>query len=273
MAYTPFPIIPGAGSGGGGGSSVHNDLTGRSAADAHPTSAITGLDAALAAADAIPETLIDAKGDVIVGTAADTAARLAVGSDGQVITADPSTSTNLRFIDPAHLLVRTAGTYIGPMSFGSVDQQVTLTANFPQFSRIWCPTPTAFDQFQFYVHTASSSGVVRISLYLPDAVGAPSTFHVNLVPSATTVGTGWKTHTVSGTLPAGPVWVRWDPSQSFVASGASGSALPPVGWGAGAFTQYSIFEQSRSYDGTDPSPLSGVYPKAQAPPIIRFRVA
>ena len=88
MAYTPFPIIPGAGSGGGGGSSVHNDLTGRSAADAHPTSAITGLDAALAAADAIPETLIDAKGDLVVGTAADTAARLGVGSDGQVLTAD-----------------------------------------------------------------------------------------------------------------------------------------------------------------------------------------
>lgn len=30
-------------SGDGGGSSVHNDLTGRSAADAHPISAITGL--------------------------------------------------------------------------------------------------------------------------------------------------------------------------------------------------------------------------------------
>jgi len=43
MAYTPFPIIPGAGSGGGGGSSVHNDLTGRSAADAHPTSPTAGL--------------------------------------------------------------------------------------------------------------------------------------------------------------------------------------------------------------------------------------
>ena len=28
MAYTPFQITPGAGSGGGGGSSVHNDLTG-----------------------------------------------------------------------------------------------------------------------------------------------------------------------------------------------------------------------------------------------------
>lgn len=48
MAYIPFPIVTGQTS-GGGGSSVHNDLAGRSAADAHPTSAITGLDAALAA--------------------------------------------------------------------------------------------------------------------------------------------------------------------------------------------------------------------------------
>jgi hypothetical protein len=35
------------GGGGGGGVTVHNLLTGRSTADAHPTSAITGLDAAL----------------------------------------------------------------------------------------------------------------------------------------------------------------------------------------------------------------------------------
>ena len=35
---------------GGGGVTVHNDLTGRSDADAHPISSITGLAAALAAA-------------------------------------------------------------------------------------------------------------------------------------------------------------------------------------------------------------------------------
>ena len=34
--------------GGGGGTSDHRDLTNRSSADQHPTSAITGLDAALA---------------------------------------------------------------------------------------------------------------------------------------------------------------------------------------------------------------------------------
>jgi len=38
-----------AGGGVGGGVTVHNDLTGRSATEQHPTSAVTGLDAALAA--------------------------------------------------------------------------------------------------------------------------------------------------------------------------------------------------------------------------------
>ena len=40
-------VLEAGGGGGGGGVTVHNLLTGRSTADAHPTSAITGLDAAL----------------------------------------------------------------------------------------------------------------------------------------------------------------------------------------------------------------------------------
>jgi hypothetical protein len=41
----------------------------------------------------IPQSLLDAKGDLIVASAADTAARLAVGTNGHVLTAD-STATN-----------------------------------------------------------------------------------------------------------------------------------------------------------------------------------
>ncbi len=41
----------------------------------------------------IPDTIIDAKGDLIVGSAADTAARQAVGANGTVLTAR-STATN-----------------------------------------------------------------------------------------------------------------------------------------------------------------------------------
>lgn len=42
-------------------------------------------------------TIVDAKGDLLVGTAADTAARLAVGSNDTVLTADSSTATGLKW--------------------------------------------------------------------------------------------------------------------------------------------------------------------------------
>lgn len=49
----------------------------------------------VADASGIPATIIDAKGDLIAGTAADTAARLAVGTNGQVLTADSTAATGL----------------------------------------------------------------------------------------------------------------------------------------------------------------------------------
>jgi hypothetical protein len=43
---------------------------------------------------------VDAKGDLIAATAADTPARLAVGTNGQVLTADSTTATGLKYADP-----------------------------------------------------------------------------------------------------------------------------------------------------------------------------
>ena len=42
-------------------------------------------------------TIVDAKGDIVVATAADTVDRLAVGDNGSIIVADSSTSTGLRY--------------------------------------------------------------------------------------------------------------------------------------------------------------------------------
>ncbi len=49
---------------------------------------------------AIQPTILDAKGDLIVATAADTPARLAVGSANQVLTVDSSTATGLKWATP-----------------------------------------------------------------------------------------------------------------------------------------------------------------------------
>lgn len=48
-------------------------------------------------ADVIAKAIVDAKGDLIVGTAADTAARLAVGMDGQLLTADSTQSGGIKW--------------------------------------------------------------------------------------------------------------------------------------------------------------------------------
>lgn len=51
--------------------------------------------------ETLPVTIFDAKGDVLVGSAADAAARLAVGSDGQVLTADTASTNGVKWATPA----------------------------------------------------------------------------------------------------------------------------------------------------------------------------
>lgn len=50
---------------------------------------------------AIAKTIVDAKGDLIAATAADTVSRLAVGTNGQVLTADSTASTGVKWATPA----------------------------------------------------------------------------------------------------------------------------------------------------------------------------
>ena len=51
----------------------------------------------LSIVSAIPNTIVNAKGDLIAGTAADTVDRLGVGTNGQVLAANSATSTGLEW--------------------------------------------------------------------------------------------------------------------------------------------------------------------------------
>jgi len=64
----------------------------------------------------IAKTIVDAKGDIIAGTAADTVDRLAVGTNGQVLTADSTASTGLAWSTQGFVLINTT-------SFSAVSSQ------------------------------------------------------------------------------------------------------------------------------------------------------
>ena len=76
----------------------------------------TDLDFSWVAQDdsnAIQNAIVDAKGDLIAATAADTPARLAVGTNGQVLTADSTEATGLKWATAASggmTLINTGGT-------------------------------------------------------------------------------------------------------------------------------------------------------------------
>jgi hypothetical protein len=49
----------------------------------------------------IPKTIVDAKGDLIAATASDTVARLAIGTNNQVLTADSTAATGMKWATPS----------------------------------------------------------------------------------------------------------------------------------------------------------------------------
>lgn len=114
----------------------------------------TGLKWAAAAGGGIAATLLDAKGDLIVASAADTAARLAVGTNGHVLTADSGETTGVKWASTTIIAAnRQTGNYtlvIGDaglvieMNVGSAN---TLTV--PPNSSVAFPTGTILEGLQY----------------------------------------------------------------------------------------------------------------------------
>lgn len=78
------------------------DLKGGTTGQVLAKASATDLDFSWVAQDdsnAIQNAIVDAKGDLISATAADTPARLGVGTNGQLLTADSTTATGLKWAD------------------------------------------------------------------------------------------------------------------------------------------------------------------------------
>jgi len=71
--------------------------------------------------NAIQNAIVDAKGDIIAATANDTPARLAVGANDTVLTADSSTATGLKWATPGAASAPAFQAYLGSNQTGMQD--------------------------------------------------------------------------------------------------------------------------------------------------------
>lgn len=97
------------------------------------------------ASAAIAKTIVDAKGDIIAATAADTVARLAVGTDGQVLKANSATATGLEWATDASgmtnpmtttgdTIYSSSGSTPARLAIGSTGNVLTVSGGVPTWA-------------------------------------------------------------------------------------------------------------------------------------------
>jgi hypothetical protein len=126
-------------------------------------------------ATGIPATILDAKGDIIAATAADTASRLAVGANNTVLTADSSTATGLKWAAAAG-----GGKLLQVVTATTVTQVSNSTSTYADTGLTATITPTS----------ATSKILVLADLNTRKNTGTQANVGLNIVRGATTI---WQT--------------------------------------------------------------------------------
>jgi hypothetical protein len=112
-------------------------------------------------------TAIDAKGDLVAGTAADTFSRLAVGANNTVLTADSSTATGLKWATPAGgltLIARTSFSAVASQSFDAVFSS-TYKSYLVVIESLGTVSQNALQMQMRYSGTTQSGGYYGNSIY------------------------------------------------------------------------------------------------------------
>jgi len=224
--------------------------------------------------------IFDAKGDLPVGTGADTAAKLTVGANGQVPMADSGATTGLRYGTPA----APAGSHAMPYVSGkvyAVPRRTFGTASYAaNYVRLMPYVPHAtntFDRIQFYA-TSTGSGNARLGIFNSDgANGYASTLLIDAGQTATTSGGDLLSPSFSQVLTVGVLyWIGVNVNVTTVLAHRDCTTQGSAGVGFGGIGSdtlpYEHCYAAQTY-GAMPSTLATVTPYAASTPYLTVRSA
>jgi len=174
--------------------------------------------------NAIQNSIVDAKGDIITATANDTPARLATGTQNQVLQVDTTTATGLKWASGAWI---TWSPTINNVSIGNG----TISARYAQTGNV-----IFFSLKVTFGSTTTISG--SPNFLMPVAAASPAYFIVNCTD------TGVAGYTANGILPAGTtMYLDLIDTTSSRAASAAFSSTSPFTWGNGdSFTVSGSYE-------------------------------
>jgi hypothetical protein len=159
----------------------------------------------------VAKTIIDAKGDLIAGTAADTAARLAVGANNTVLTADSAEATGMKWAAAASgggmTLISTTALTGASVTLSSIPQTYTHLQIYVAFVKndtangSFRIAPNGGTNYVYMVKNYNATSGGEAAAYIPpsdsyDRTNDTNFQHYNIYNYAT--DTGWKTYDGAG---------------------------------------------------------------------------
>ena len=183
------------------------------------------------------DTIFDAKGDLAIGTGADTAAKLTVGANGQVMFADSNASTGLTYGYPEKVLYAAAGAIHYPIGVFGQSAQTAATAQECTWWPIFLNRRVTLDAISNWCWTLEAGSTLRLGVYAAGANATPTTLTADY-GTVSGASTGSKSATGSTAIGPGLVFiaawqsnhttVRWSrsspPEQSLTIFGENGVA-------------------------------------------------